>query len=245
MTQSSSVKTILEAGQRLSSQIDGMDFRPGATHVYNPLSYAWAPYARYVERWGRGPKRVLFLGMNPGPFGMAQTGVAFGEVSAVRDWIGVQAPVGKPPVEHPARPVDGFDCPRAEVSGQRLWGLFAERFGTPDSFFREHFVINYCPLLFLQAEGKRCRNLTPDKLPAEQTRALYETCDAHLRTLVEQLQAEWLVGVGKFAENRAALALDGLPVKIGSLLHPSPASPAANRGWTAQAEKQLAAQGIW
>jgi single-strand selective monofunctional uracil DNA glycosylase len=188
---------------------------------------------------------VLFLGMNPGPFGMAQTGVAFGEVAAVRDWIGVEAPVGKPAVEHPARPVQGFDCPRSEVSGQRLWGLFAQRFGTPDTFFREHFVINYCPLLFLQAEGKRCRNLTPDKLPVGQTAALYEACDRHLKVIAEILEAQWLIGVGKFAENRAAEALEGLMIRIGGLLHPSPASPAANRGWAEQAVQQLVAQEVW
>ena len=36
-------------------------------------------------------KRVVFLGMNPGPFGMAQVGVPFGEVAAVRDWLRIDA----------------------------------------------------------------------------------------------------------------------------------------------------------
>ena len=34
-------------------------------------------------------------------------------------------------------------------------------------------------------------------------------------------------------------------IRIGRVLHPSPASPAANRGWAAAAEKQLLALGVW
>jgi len=54
-----------------------------------------------------------------------------------------------------------------------------------------------------------------------------------------------LVGVGGFAEKRATIALSGMNVQIGKILHPSPASPAANRGWAAAATKQLIDQGIW
>ncbi|XP_064494777.1 single-strand selective monofunctional uracil DNA glycosylase [Pseudopipra pipra] len=47
---------------------------PPVTHVYDPLDYAWDPHSHFVRRFLRSPKAVLFLGMNPGPFGMAQTG---------------------------------------------------------------------------------------------------------------------------------------------------------------------------
>ena len=211
-------------------------------HVYNPLAYAWLAHEKYLRKFGAGPKRVLFLGMNPGPFGMAQTGVPFGEVAAVRDWLGIVAPIGRPAPEHPSRPVRGFACERAEVSGQRLWGLFATRFETPAQFFREHFVVNYCPLAFLEKSG---RNLTPDKLPARATAKLYAACDEHLRSVVHILQPEWLVGVGDFAQQRGTAVFAGTQLKIGKILHPSPASPAANRGWAAQAEAQLRALGIW
>ena len=39
----------------------------------------------------------------PGPFGMAQTGIPFGEIEHVRDWIGVSCAVDKPKNEHPKR----------------------------------------------------------------------------------------------------------------------------------------------
>lgn len=245
MPESHPERSYLEAASRLNRKLAAMDFSAVATHVYNPLVYALEPYTLYLKKYGGGTKRVLFLGMNPGPFGMAQTGVPFGEVAAARDWLQVEAPVSKPANEHPARPVDGFQCARSEVSGRRLWGYFAERFGTAADFFCGHFVFNYCPLLFLEANGKRCRNLTPDKFPAALAGPLYAACDEHLRAIVAGMQPEWVIGVGKFAESRAAEALTGTSVKIGTVLHPSPASPAANRGWAEQASRQLEALNIW
>jgi len=133
---------LIAAARELSAQVERLKFQPPVTYVYNPLDYAWAAHEEYLRRFGNNRKRIVFLGMNPGPFGMAQVGVPFGEVAAVRDWMGINIPVGKPKHEHPKRPVEGFDCPRSEVSGRRLWGLFAERFGTADKFFAEHFVAN-------------------------------------------------------------------------------------------------------
>jgi single-strand selective monofunctional uracil DNA glycosylase len=163
-------------------------------------------------------------------------------VKAVRDWLQVEAAVGKPQNEHPRRLVAGFGCPRSEVSGQRLWGLFAERFGTPSRFFAEHLVINYCPLTFIELSG---RNRTPDKLPAAEKAALFAACDAHLRAVVDALQPEWLIGIGDFAHKRAAqLFTNGSPC-LGKILHPSPASPAANRNWPGVATQQLKDLGVW
>ena len=235
-------KNITAAALKLSAACNTLNFGEPVTHVYNPLEYAWAAHEQYISRAASGKKKVVFLGMNPGPFGMAQTGVPFGEIAAVRDWIGIDAPISKPDNEHPKRPVDGLACTRSEVSGRRLWGLFAERFGSADEFFNDHFIANHCPLVFMEETG---RNRTPDKLPATEARPLMETCDAHLRSVVEILEPEWLVAVGGFAEKRAEIALNGLKVSIGKILHPSPASPAANRGWAEQATRQMKAQGIW
>jgi single-strand selective monofunctional uracil DNA glycosylase len=230
------------AALRLADAVDALDFLPPTAHIYNPLRYAWAGHEAYLDRWARGQKQVVFLGMNPGPFGMAQTGVPFGEVSLVRDWIGVEAAIQKPENEHEKRPVEGFACARSEVSGRRLWGCFQERFGPAKFFFADHFVANYCPLVFMEAGGK---NRTPDKLPVTEVEPLYAACDAHLRDLVEALGPQWVIGVGAFAERRARLALADLDVRVGRILHPSPASPAANRGWAEQATKQLKELGIW
>ena len=233
---------LLEAAGQLSRRVDRLKFGAPVALVYNPLDYAWPAHADYLSRFGHSRKRVLFLGMNPGPFGMVQTGVPFGEVAAVRDWLKIVAPVGRPRREHPKRPVQGLACTRSEVSGRRLWALFAERFATPARFFADHFVVNYCPLAFLSATGS---NLTPDKLPAAEAAPLHDACAEHLLQVVELLRPKWLIGVGDFAEKRARLICDGRSVQIGRILHPSPASPAANRDWAGQATRQMRELGLW
>jgi single-strand selective monofunctional uracil DNA glycosylase len=232
---------LVEIARRLRSDVEHLAFAKPVAYVYNPLDYAWKPHRAYLERYGRGQPRVILLGMNPGPFGMAQTGVPFGDVGMVRDWLGIEAPVERPAREHPKRPVAGFQCTRGEVSGQRLWGWARENFATPQRFFERFFVANYCPLAFIEASG---RNRTPDKLPRVESAALIEACDAALRRTVERLHPEHVVGVGRFAGDRAASALKGSGIKLGVMPHPSPASPAANRGWAAQATRALAELGI-
>ena len=147
---------LIRAAKQLGVAAARLRFAEPVNHVYNPLVYAWAPHEAYLRKFGCTPKRVVFLGMNPGPFGMAQTGVPFGEIAAVRDWLRVEGPVGRPKREHLKRPITGFACARSEVSGRRLWGLFAERFGQPKGFFADHIVMNYCPLAFIEAgSGER------------------------------------------------------------------------------------------
>lgn len=211
------------------------------THVYNPLDYAREPYERYLDRFGRPTKEVVLLGMNPGPFGMAQTGVPFGEITAVAEWMGIGGAVRQPETIHPRRPVTGFDCKRREVSGQRLWGWAQQRFGRPEAFFDRFFVANYCPLVFMEASG---RNRTPNTLKAAERQSLFDACDAALVELVRYLSPRLVVGVGKFAADRARIALTGSPVTVGQILHPSPANPRANQGWQAVIEQELADIGV-
>jgi single-strand selective monofunctional uracil DNA glycosylase len=234
---------LIAAAQELASQVDHLKFKPPVTHVYNPLTYAGKAHEEYLRRFGNGRKRVVFLGMNPGPFGMAQTGVPFGEIAAVRDWMKIRTPIGRPALEHPKRPVLGFDCPRSEVSGRRLWGLFAERFGPPEKFFADHFVANYCPLAFLSASGS---NVTPVQLAKSERARLSRDCDVHLGRVLEILQPEWLIGIGEFARKRGERVTAGTPMRVGQILHPSPASPKANRhDWGRTATKELMELGVW
>jgi single-strand selective monofunctional uracil DNA glycosylase len=239
---SNPAEQLVEAAARLATKARELKFGLPVTHVYNPLIYAWKPHEAYLRKFGGTLKRVVFLGMNPGPFGMVQTGVPFGEIAAVRKWLGIEAAVGKPEFEHPRRPVTGFGCARSEVSGQRLWGLFARRFGQPAVFFAEHIVMNYCPLAFLESSG---RNRTPEKLASNERAMLSAICDEHLRRVVDSLQPEWLIGIGDFAAKRAEQLFTGGALRIGRILHPSPASPAANQDWAARASAQLQVLGVW
>ncbi len=225
----------------LVKALQPLRFGPPITHVYNPLQYALKPYREYLRLYGSRPKEVVLLGMNPGPWGMAQTGIPFGEVSAVKTWLRIEAPVGTPHSIHPKRPVFGFDCPRSEVSGRRLWGWARDVFATPDRFFARFFVANYCPLLFIESSG--C-NRTPNHIPKGERELLFEACDRALIRTVERLKPRYVVGVGNFAKERALKALAGHDVIVGSVTHPSPANPKANKGWGPLATQTLTDLGI-
>lgn len=238
------MKKLIESTRKLADDLRDLEFSPPVACVYRTLDYTWAAQREYLERYGKGNKRIVFLGMNPGPFGMAQTGVPFGEVAAVRDWMGIETAIDKPAREHPKRPIEGFQCQRSEVSGRRLWGLFAERFGTAEAFFKDHFVLNFCPLVWMSETGA---NLTPDKLSSAEMAPVERACLGHLREVIALLKPEYLIGVGAFAEERLRRAAQacGSTAVIGKVLHPSPASPAANRGWAEAAGKQLLELGVW
>lgn len=225
----------------LSREVAKLTFAEPVTHVYNPLEYARAPHEAYLEAHGKGTKEVLLFGMNPGPFGMAQTGVPFGDVAMVREFLGITGKVSRPPNEHPKRLVSGFECTRSEVSGTRVWGWARDRFGTAGRFFERFYITNYCPLVFMEESGK---NFTPDKLPARERELLFAACDAALRDVVATVQPRFVVGVGTFARDRAKAALTDFDGVIGTILHPSPASPKANKGWAEIVDKELAALGI-
>ena len=144
----------------------------------------------------------------------------------MRDWLGIDVKISPPAAQHPKRPISGFARTRNEISGERLWGFFAGRFGSWTRFFRDHLVLNYCPLAFLEASG---RNRTPDKLPAVEREPLFDACDEHLREMVRLLKPEWLIGVGEFATRRARQCLPNDEPRICSILHPSPANPGGER----------------
>ena len=228
--------------RRLAREVDRLRFSPPVRYVYNPLRYARDPAERYVATFAAHGAEAVFLGMNPGPWGMAQTGVPFGEIEAVRDWLHVEGKILQPAAIHPRVPVRGFDCPRSEVSGRRLWGLARERFGDARAMIGHWFVANYCPLLFLDDEG---RNITPDKLAGPDRAELFPLCDRFLGLLLAVLRPRWVVGVGAFARQRLEAVAGPLGIEVTSILHPSPASPAANRGWARQAKAALRSTGIW
>ena len=230
----------------LSKELGGMKFSAPVAAVYNPLVYVADGLEKYL-RYSEGVKRVVFLGMNPGPWGMAQTGVPFGEVNAVKNFLNIkELKITPPENENSSYKISGLDCQRSEVSGKRLWGLFQERFETAENFFCEHFVLNYCPLLFLaNGEKGRMKNLTPDKLKKSERGNLFAACNSCLKNIIEVLKPEFVVGVGNFAQERALEALKDIDVKIIKILHPSPASPQSNKNWSEKVKEQLIKSEIW
>lgn len=243
---------LLAISQQLSEEVHNMRFGGEVHTVYNPLEYAWAPHIYYLRRYGHmtlgdgllqpPPKgRWLMIGMNPGPFGMAQTGIPFGEIESVRDWMRIEGEVLQPAVVHPNRPITGFETTRSEVSGQRLWGWARDRFETPERFFSKFWVHNTIPLVFM---GETGRNITPDKLSKAERDPLFAAADRSLRATAELIEPAGVIAIGAFAERRAKIAFKKYKLPIVRILHPSPASPKANRGWAPQAEADMRAGGL-
>lgn len=159
----STAEKLLSIEKQLSTRVQSITFQSSVQYVYNPLEYAFDTHAMYVRKYCNGPKKILFLGMNPGPWGMSQTGVPFGEISMVRDWLKISGSIGVPSKEHPDRKVTGFECTRSEISGRRLWGLFKDLCDSPENFFRYAYMHNYCPLALMDVKA---RNITPAELKA-------------------------------------------------------------------------------
>lgn len=226
----------------LNNQLALLSFSAPVTVVYNPLTYAWRPYRVYLERFARYKAPTVLLGMNPGPWGMAQTGIPFGEVHLVRNWLGIHEAIDQPETVHPMRPVLGFACQRREVSGKRLWGWAQWRFRKPEHFFKHFFVANYCPLIFMSELGT---NITPDKLPRQEKEPLQALCDEALRQLLLYLKPKRVIGVGHYAKSRACAALKSLPLDIAGITHPSPANPRANSNWAGLIEQELSDLGLY
>jgi single-strand selective monofunctional uracil DNA glycosylase len=226
---------------QLIKSLAPLRFGPPVTHVYNPLVYARPAYDQYLARYGQPPKEIVLVGMNPGPWGMVQTGIPFGDVQSVRGWLGIKASIGEPPSMHPKRPVTGFDCPRREISGQRVWGWAREIFGTPERFFKRFLITNYCPLAFIEKTG---RNRTPDKLPARERTPILAACDHALLKTVESLSPRHVIAIGAFTAERVNKVCQGLNIATGRITHPSPANPLANRGWSTRITAELNQIGV-
>ncbi|XP_019696139.1 single-strand selective monofunctional uracil DNA glycosylase [Harpegnathos saltator] len=228
---------LLSVEQQLSTKVQSITFQSSVQYIYNPLEYAFDTHAMYVRKYCNGSKKILFLGMNPGPWGMSQTGVPFGEISMVRDWLKISGSVGTPSKEHPNRKVTGFQCTRSEVSGKRLWGLFQDLCGSPEKFFQNAYMHNYCPLALMDTKA---RNITPAELKGEGQELLHRACDKSLVDAVQLLKVEIIVGIGKYAEKRAQIAAQtaGLQVQVMFLPHPSPRA-VGNGNWNEKAIQHL------
>ncbi len=226
------VERMIEASSKLRDDVgkfaDSLVKEGSVDAVYNPLAYAWEPHRAYLELASGGGAKTLLLGMNPGPHGMGQMGIPFAATSVVRELLKItNLEVGQPRKPHPKRPISGLDWPKEEVSGTRLWGLLANEYGSAESIFKSVFLLNHCPLMLFS--GERATNITPDKITGPTTKALLERCDEHLREVVDIMQIERVIGVGRYSEKRALNALSGIDISVTTCWHPSPASPLANR----------------
>lgn len=205
-------------------------------YVYNPVDYAYAGYSRYVRKYLKSSKKILFVGLNPGPYGMCQTGIPFGDVSTVKEWMELEMDISKPLDECPKKPVDGLKCTTVEQSGKRFWGFFKKKCGAADNFFRNAFVINYCPIAFFDRSGK---NVTPNELEVSSREELEKICDEYLEKVVEMVKCEIIICVGRYAEHKVkSIFIDNSEINILYMKHPSP-QVGSEDNWLADAHEFL------
>ncbi len=255
----------------LSEELDAIGAPPGIV-VYNPLAYARPAHEAYLDLF-RGPRRIVIAGMNPGPWGMVQTGVPFGNVGHARQIVTLRSILPETPLDHlvstpslalASRPVLGYRCVRDEVSGRRLWEGLCPLWAPPEEeaqaldlipgynrsrdllrrMLGEVFVMNLCPLAFFE-DGPRATNVTPDKLPtAWRDRFVGDSspCHSYFSHILDTFRPEVVLVMGDWVE-RTVRRWSG-EARLVRLPHPSPANPAANRGWAAAAQRILREAGL-
>lgn len=233
--------SLISISEALTTELENLDFSDSVPYVYNPLVYAWEAHEQYLLKYGEPTREIILVGMNPGPWGMVQTGVPFGTIKFVRGWLHIETSIQQPMNPHPKRPVLGFACTRDEVSGSRVWSWAHDHYGNAGSFFKRFFIINYCPLAFFDETGK---NITPEKLKISDRKKLYGLCDYALKQFVAVMKPHYVIGIGNFARKQIDAALGKTDVKIGTILHPSPANPQANKGWAQKVNTQLKQLGL-
>ncbi|CAH0594158.1 unnamed protein product [Chrysodeixis includens] len=228
----------LHLADELNLSLEQYKIPPKVQNVYNPTIYARHTFEMYIRKYCNTKKKIVYFGMNPGPWGMSQTGVPFGEITSIRDWLGISGPVEQPPSQNANRPVLGFNCTRTEISGKRFWGLFKTLCGTPEKFFESSFVYNYLPQQWMTSNG--C-NLTPAEFKKSEVEELYNICDPIFSKILQLYKVEIIVAIGKFCETRAkeVLKRHSLPsIQILYLPHPSPRA-VNNKNWDQTATEFL------
>ncbi|KAK6639299.1 hypothetical protein RUM43_007571 [Polyplax serrata] len=237
----SACEKLLAIEHQMCSELNNLKFTPPIDYVYNPLLYAKDLHENFIKKYFENcSKKILFLGMNPGPWGMCQTGIVFGDKDHVKEWLKLCGQVNKPKKEHPRKKITGLDCSRKEISGKKFWGFFRKLCQTPEQFFQHSFVYNLCCLAFVDTSGK---NITPPEIKDIQVRnRLLNICNETFVKIIKEFKFEIVIGVGKFAEKNAITELrrNGLSnVKVLSIPHPSPRSAKIFRVWEEMTLKKL------
>ncbi len=239
------MNTLIDRTKLFASECQEIEY-PECVYVYHPLNYAWNFHKKYLELYVKKGTKALFLGMNPGPFGMAQTGIPFGEVNVVKEYLKIDEPLLALPITHPKRPIEGLLCERSEVSGRRLWSLIEKKFPLSKQFTPHLAIMNYCPVVFVDT-GPTGKNIIPEKIEKEVRVELEKVCDTYLDDIIDIIRPISVVGIGQYAKKKLSLSIarSKKNIYVTSIIHPSPANPQANKGWLEIVEKALVDENIW
>ena len=275
---------LIKTTRILADDLHALRRPAGVSHVYNPLRYMWPAHERFLSRHyvtdrasapdGRldfyepagatRPRRYLILGMNPGPHGMVQTGLPFGDVVNAAAMLGYRTGDQVPAPDlagvelHPSRPVIGLSATRREASGERLWGGLAAIFGGLEQTLAACFAANYCPLAYF-ADDAQGTNVTPEDFGKKTIKGepnprhdpgyaaeLDKVCLPYLVRVARAMRVEVILAVGRYAEAKANIIAalqpdDSRPArpKVVYLTHPSPLATRSAGEWATMARHAL------
>jgi Uracil DNA glycosylase superfamily. len=207
----------------------------------NVFSYAIDPFLEYLEKAERGSVRTLYLGMNPGPYGMYRTGIPFCDFVTKREFLKITASVDETFIDVDAVRGEKPDEKRREVSGMRLWGLFESVYHSPERFFSSSLVLSYSPLIFFRSEGRRA-NIALSDVKSLDRKRIEKVSDEFLKRYIKELKCDTLVGIGDYAHRALVRCSDG--ERLLKIAHPSPANPAANGDWAGRTYCYLKSEGV-
>lgn len=229
-------KQFLDIECDLNNELNELQFPKNITHIYNPIVYALNLHCQYIKKFLNGKKKVMLIGMNPGPNGMVQNGVPFGNTNTVKNLMKIQGQVDQPPSLNPKRPVTGLSCTTEEPSGVRIWNLLQKLAGSLEVFGEQCFLHNFCPLAFFDEQGK---NITPSELKGKIKSTLRDICLKYLEKEIQLIQPEIIIAIGSYVgDSLRKLSKQSIYVrtniKILQLAHPSPRS-LNNNNWPEKA----------
>lgn len=220
------MKALIDLTEEFNKKLNELQFDFDG-FVYNPLNYASLLHNQFLNR-NTNTIDNLFMGMNPGPFGMAQNGVPFGATSKVKDFLKINGSVDLVLDAHPKLPIVGLEMKREEESGKRFWSVMEEIYGNCEEFFKHSFATNYCPLAFID-KGSTAKNITPDKLSKQDQKKIELVCDEFLEKQINILKPKRIIAIGRYSEKMALKNKDKIEVLY--LFHPSPANPKGFSYW--------------
>jgi single-strand selective monofunctional uracil DNA glycosylase len=175
--------------------------------VLNPGRYGERWHARFRRAYPMSPRPLLVFGLNPGPYGMAQTGVPFTDLKRLesalpglwKDLVASGEPVTRPGLAPPS--LARHLTRTFESSSVRVYRFLERAYGRPELALREVVFVNPCPLLFIDPETGA--NRTPADLP----RALRARKAAELVHAFEELRRATVLEAVAELEPRGAILL--------------------------------------
>ncbi|XP_073819638.1 uncharacterized protein isoform X2 [Musca autumnalis] len=215
-------------------------------HTYNPVVHAAEIHCNYLQKYLDSPKRILFVGMNPGRYGALQTGIPFGNITTVKIGMGLKGRITPTPGQRGKIRIRGLEAPEVEhdSSSTRFWRLISELFDGAENYldllFEKCFVHNFCPLVFIDSDGLNV------SLPyIEPNPRLFAECRKTLGKQITLLKPDLIICIGKFVRSMLSKTRQAKGREILMIEHPSYKNYISADKWIEDAKEVFQSNGLF